>query len=140
MLRLLREVRDLLGEDPRPGREDEVVVRDRRAALHDDGSGARVDPDCPVDEQPDLGVEQRPLGPRETLLALSAHGDVHEARLVDVRAEGVDEGHVDLALRDGLVQCGARARLAVSVPPTPPPRIRIRCIVVYLAFSTTISS
>ena len=87
----------------------------------------------------DALVEQRSFGALEVRGPFAAHGDVHEARLVDVLAGRVDDGDLDVAAVDPLAELLTR-RFAVRVPPTPPPRMRIRCMAGYRSFSTTISS
>ena len=127
VVRLRVEVLDLLGHDPRAGGEDELVVAEplpvgeRRPS--DVASSIRIDL---ADDELDAAVEQRALRPLEPFGALAAHGDVHEARLVDVAARLVDDGDLDARRRRSGDAACARARLATSVPPTPPPRMTIR--------------
>jgi hypothetical protein len=62
---------------------------DRAAALVDLGDLA--------DDEGDAWVEQPSLGTLQVRSPLTAHGDVHEARLVDVVPGLVDDGDRDLA-------------------------------------------
>ena len=91
------EVLDRLGHDPRPGREDEVVVAESLAVRELDGLRRLVDLLDLADHEADPLVEQAALGALELLGPLAAHGDVHEPRLVGVLAGLVDDGDRHLA-------------------------------------------
>ena len=49
------------------------------------------------DDEPYAPVEERSLRPAQVVGPLAAHGDVHEARLVDVVTGRIDDGDLDLA-------------------------------------------
>jgi len=62
------------------------------AVGHLDPAVRLVDPGGTPDLQQDLVVEETALGSGEPLSTFTAHGDVHESRLVDVLPLLVDEG------------------------------------------------
>ena len=87
VVRLVVEVLDRLGHDARAGREHQLVVAQALAVGQVDGLGRLVDPlDFDPTTRLDPRVEQAPLRTLEMLGALAAHGDVHEAGLIDVTA------------------------------------------------------
>ena len=101
---LLVEVLDLLGDDPRTGRDHELVVADGAAVVHLHLALRLVDADGLAYLELDLLVEEAALRPRQALCPLASHGDVHEARLVDVVAHLVDQGHARFVTVDVVAQ------------------------------------
>ncbi len=97
VLRLGLEVLDRLGHDARAGGEHEVVVGEALAIGEVDEASLLVDLLHFPHHQGDARVEQSTLGPLEVLGALTAHGDVHEARLIGVLAGLVDDRDRHLA-------------------------------------------
>jgi hypothetical protein len=91
------EVLDRLGDDPRTGRQHEVVVRELLAVLEMDGLARLVDLLDLSDDQGHPRVEQAALRALEPVGAFATHRDVHEARLVCVLAGLVDDRDRDLA-------------------------------------------
>ena len=109
---LLREVLDLLGDDAAPGRQHEVLVSELVPVAHavggDDALQLLIDGVDLADDELDTTVQERALRPVEPVFALAAHGDVHEARLVDVVAVLVDDGDARRALVDLAVELPAQ--------------------------------
>ena len=104
VVRLLAEVLDLLGHDPRAGGDHQLVVADAAAVVHLDPAVRLVDPDGAADLQQDLLVEEAALRSGQPLGTLAAHGDVHEAGLVDVLPLLVDERDARLVAIDLVAQ------------------------------------
>jgi hypothetical protein len=88
---LRREVRDLIRDDARPGREDEIVPRQGPTVRQRHDPPTIVHSGDVADDQVHPPIEERALGPLEAFGALAAHGDIHEARLVRVAAGLVDD-------------------------------------------------
>jgi hypothetical protein len=100
MVRLLLEVGDHVGPDVRSGRDDELVVRERLPVGQMDQARIVVDAGHGPDDEVDAIVEEAPLGLAQGLRPLVAHRDVHEAGLVDVYAQLVDDGDAGAAVID----------------------------------------
>ncbi len=96
MMRFRFEVLDLLGHDARAGGKHELLVAKRLAGVELDRRCRLVDPDGLANDQLDPRVEQRPLRSLQAFGALPSESDVHEAGLVDMAAQLVDDGDVCL--------------------------------------------
>ena len=91
---------DRLRDDPRAGRDDQLVVGEREAVGQCHELPGFVDPLNFSDDERHPLVEQRPLRALEVGRALATHGDVHEPGLVDVLAMGIDHDDLRLATVD----------------------------------------
>ena len=129
VVRLGVEVLDRLGHDARAGRQDEVVVAERADRRPGCTTWRRlVDPRRPRRRRASRACRAAPRSGRWRLRGpLAAHGDVHEAGLVDVLA-GLSTTMISTSPRSIRRRSLRTRRLAVRVPPTPPPRMRIRCM------------
>jgi hypothetical protein len=99
-----REVLDRLGKDPGARREDEVVIGESLAISELDQPPGFVDPLDLPDHQRDPAVEQPALGTAELRGMFAAHGDVHEAGLIHVLADLIDDRDRDFTGRDAAAE------------------------------------
>ncbi len=91
VIRLGREVVDVVRDDPGPRREHQVVIGDP-LAVHEMDHPCRLVDRCDLaDDEADAGIQQTALRAMELRSSLAPHRDVHEARLVDVLATLVDD-------------------------------------------------